>query len=171
MTSEILEVAAAPEKVGEVRRWARKVLESLPDGIVDDLVLLLTEVVTNSIEHSASRRGGLVTVQLTAARTHLRCEVTDGGGDTCPQLLELADAEHGRGLLIVDRISARWGSREVTGGGTLTWFELGRGAARLLPLLDGSGIRGWGARGGEVLSGGQGRGRVYSIWGTGVPLP
>ena len=92
-------------------------------------ILLTSELVTNSLQHSWSRRpGGTITVTLIAIPGGVRCEVTDQGAATVPALRaappgpqELEDS--GRGLHLVNVLSARWDycRDEVS---TLTWFEL-----------------------------------------------
>lgn len=111
-----------------------------------DAVSLVSELVANSIRHSDSgRHGGTVTIALFDLGGRLRAEVTDAGGRGTPALrgvvghrvpgepgqeaeqqdTEQPDfAEAGRGLQLVDRLSARWAWRR-TGAGTVTWFELG----------------------------------------------
>jgi hypothetical protein len=69
-----------------------------------------------------------VTVTVAAGHEAVRAEVTDRSGDGVPVLSFAAPAdgevEGGRGLWLVDALSARWGYQH--GGGFATvWFELG----------------------------------------------
>ena len=77
------------------------------------------------------RDGGAITVNLIAIPGGIRAEVTDDGSETVPALRPTQPAEpgqpdlaeSGRGLQLVDMLSARWGySRDEPG--TITWFEL-----------------------------------------------
>ena len=55
----------------------------------------------------------------------LRIEVTDTRGERLPQLqLPAADAEVGRGLLLVDALADRWGVREDRFPRKTVWAEL-----------------------------------------------
>jgi anti-sigma regulatory factor (Ser/Thr protein kinase) len=103
----------------------------LGDGwaCADTAVLLASELVSNSLQYSDSRRpGGMITVTLIAIPGGIRAEVTDAGGETVPTLRPVPAgppelAENGRGLQIVDMLSARW-SYCRDEAGTVTWFEL-----------------------------------------------
>jgi len=88
-------------------------------------VLLVSELVTNSVVHSDSRLpGGMITVTVTSAGPDaIRVEIRDAGGPTLPFLKEAGDvaAEGGHGLQLVDRLAARWDYCRDTAGLT-TWF-------------------------------------------------
>jgi len=88
-------------------------------------VLLVSELVTNSVVHSNSRLpGGMITVTVTSAGPDtVRVEIRDAGGPTLPFLKEAGDvaAEGGHGLRLVDRLAARWDYCRDTAGLT-TWF-------------------------------------------------
>ncbi|MFD4508300.1 ATP-binding protein [Streptomyces sp. NPDC058457] len=57
----------------------------------------------------------------------LRIEVTDARGDRVPCRHDpvTADAESGRGLLIVGACADRWGTDEASAGCKVVWAELG----------------------------------------------
>ncbi|MFD8724158.1 ATP-binding protein [Streptomyces sp. NPDC059629] len=57
----------------------------------------------------------------------LRIEVTDARGDRVPHLHDpvTADAESGRGLLIVEACADRWGVDSALAGCKVVWAELG----------------------------------------------
>ena len=128
-----LTIPGRPERVAQARAF---VTQSLGDrcASADTAVLLTSELVTNSLQHSDSGRdGGTITITLIAIPGGIRAEVIDEGGATVPALYpgppgspELTDS--GRGLQLVDTLAARWSySRDEAG--TVTWFELD------LPLL------------------------------------
>jgi hypothetical protein len=114
---------AAPEAVGEARRWLRSIVTGCEEARE-----CLSEVFTNSIRHSRSgaRRGPVAVVVLGVGST-VRVEVTDAGGCTRPRLLPLdEDATSGRGLYLVNELTGgRWGWHEDHGKRTV-WFELSR---------------------------------------------
>jgi anti-sigma regulatory factor (Ser/Thr protein kinase) len=102
----------------------------------DTAMLLVSELVTNSVTHSRSRRpGGTVTVALCAGRTSVLIQVRDDGGTSEPRLAGTqaradpgtgngaAGHEHGYGLLLVDALAETWGSITTTDG-RVTWCRL-----------------------------------------------
>ncbi|HXZ72336.1 MAG TPA: ATP-binding protein [Streptosporangiaceae bacterium] len=95
----------------------------------DTAVLLSSELVTNSVQHSNSRRrGGTITITVIAVPGGIRVEVIDEGSTTISaaslsQSQELDLAENGHGLRLVEILSARW-SHYSDAAGTVTWFEL-----------------------------------------------
>ena len=96
---------------------------------VDTAVLLTSELVTNSVQHSESRHpGGTITTTVIAVPDGIRVEVIDDGGTTVPQVkadqLDPEDLiEGGRGLQLVEFFAVQWGHYSDEAG-TVTWFEL-----------------------------------------------
>jgi anti-sigma regulatory factor (Ser/Thr protein kinase) len=123
-------IPAVPEQVRAVRVFVARVLgESRVDS--DVVLLLASELVTNSVLHSGSAvPSGVVTVTVAVGDEVIRVEVTDRCGGSVPVLPAAApaddEAEGSRGLWVVDALSARWGY-ERDGGLATTWFELGQG--------------------------------------------
>ena len=123
-------IPAVPEQVRAVRVFVARVLgESRVDS--DVVLLLASELVTNSVLHSGSAvPSGVVTVTVAVGDEVIRVEVTDRCGGSVPVLPGAApaddEAEGSRGLWLVDALSARWGY-ERDGGLATTWFELGQG--------------------------------------------
>lgn len=120
---ESLTVAGQPERVDIARAFVGAMLG--PHPCAEIAVLLVSELVTNSIRHSDSRLPGEVVIVSALADDHaVRVEVTDRSGPTVPKVRDDADAmaEGGRGLHLVDTLSAAWGYRR-SGGRTTTWFE------------------------------------------------
>ncbi|MFK4273419.1 ATP-binding protein, partial [Streptomyces milbemycinicus] len=104
-----------------VARSRRDVTERLTEWGLDEAVftteLVVSELITNAIQHAAPP------IQLRLIHDHsLICEVSDASS-TAPHLRRArAFDEGGRGLLLVARLSQRWGSRQTTEGKTI-WSE------------------------------------------------
>jgi anti-sigma regulatory factor (Ser/Thr protein kinase) len=118
-----LVICGRPEQVGVARGFVRQVLGASHPG-AERVVLLTSELVTNSVSHSNSRRdGGTVTVTVRTDTDRVRVEVTDDGGPTTPTLCRDDDlAEAGRGLRLVEAYSLMWDYYR-DGTRTVTWFE------------------------------------------------
>ncbi|MFC0865222.1 ATP-binding protein [Sphaerimonospora cavernae] len=119
--------------VSQSRSWARGLLaEVASKEVVDDALLLLSEIVTNAICHTDSGRepDGRVTVHLAIGNGSVRVEVIDGGsGMNTPTVCEpTEDGDRGRGLWMVERISDAWGSHFDAEAGGAVWFEIAYGA-------------------------------------------
>ncbi|UCM86993.1 ATP-binding protein [Streptomyces marincola] len=97
-------VAAARSRIAlRVGHWG------LPDTIKDTAELVISELFTNAIVHTDS---DVVRCRIEATGAlRLLIEVTDQGpglAKRAPHPAD-ADAEHGRGLLLLDALAARWG--------------------------------------------------------------
>ncbi|GLW96995.1 ATP-binding protein [Microtetraspora sp. NBRC 16547] len=116
--------------VGAARVWARALLAGRVTGeVLDDAVLLLSELVTNSVVHSDSGRepGGLVTVFLAAGDGVAHCEVIDDGSAASVPVIREACLEDGsgRGLWMVDVMADVWGVHHDDEAGNAVWFRIG----------------------------------------------
>jgi serine/threonine-protein kinase RsbW len=90
-------------------------------GVLRDAQLLVSEVVTNSIRHSGS--DDPIGLRVWLRRSGVKVEIADGGfGFEAGKIGARADAEGGRGLMIVEAVADRWGVRRDAG--TRVWFEL-----------------------------------------------
>jgi len=118
-----LVICAQPEQVGVARAFVRQVLGHGHPG-TERVTLLTSELVTNSVNHSNSRReGGTITVTVRTSADCVRVEVQDGGGPTAPTVCCDGDlAEAGRGLRLVEAYSLMW-DHYLNGTGRVTWFE------------------------------------------------
>lgn len=100
---------------------ARRAVDTLDlpgPGAVANARLLISELVTNSVQHGA---GDTVSVLIDAdAPGLLRCEVVDQGSGFVPRGREGREIG-GWGLDLVEQISRSWGVRT---GSTHVWFEL-----------------------------------------------
>jgi len=119
-----------PESATAARRLTRQLLGD-DHPVADTAMLLVSELVTNSVMHSRSRRpGGTVTVALCSGPTSVLIQVRDDGGPFGPQMPAerradegLSGAEHGYGLLLVDALAETWGTSATTDG-RVTWCRL-----------------------------------------------
>ena len=85
----------------------------------DDAVLIVSELVTNAVVHGA----GDVTLDVVVADDAVRVEVADREPELPDVLDYQADAESGRGLLIVSKLARRWGVRPVDNG-KVVWADV-----------------------------------------------
>ncbi len=114
-----------PDQVRAARAFTSKTLgDDHPCAPV--AVLLVSELVTNSVLHGDSRLpGGTVTVTVTGTADVALVEVRDAGGTSVPFLKGAGDvaAEGGHGLRLVDYLAAKWDYRRDAAG-LITWFEV-----------------------------------------------
>ncbi|KAA9375986.1 MULTISPECIES: ATP-binding protein [Microbispora] len=116
--------------VGDARAWARRLLAAeVAEELADDAVLLLSELITNSIVHSDSGRNpdGLVTVVLATGGGIAHCEVIDDGSATSvPVVRDLSEEDAGgRGLWMVNAMADAWGFHHDDEVGNVVWFRIG----------------------------------------------
>ncbi|MEE1938373.1 ATP-binding protein [Streptomyces sp. TRM 70361] len=129
-----LEVGTDPREVGRARGWARSRLArsglAADEPLVETLVLLVSELVTNAVVHTGrpARLRMLLSGRLAAGRGTVRIEVADTCA--CPPLRRRAgdDDTGGRGLELVGALADRWGWRPEDTGKRI-WCELDRDAA------------------------------------------
>jgi anti-sigma regulatory factor (Ser/Thr protein kinase) len=111
--------------VRSVREFCREqaALVGLPADRVDDLLLAVNEIATNTVLHS----GGAGAVRVWSEPTHLVCEVRDRGYLADPlagRLPPAADSPHGRGLILVNAICDLVRVDTHPGGTTVRmWFR------------------------------------------------
>ena len=99
--------------------------EILDQTELDDLELLVTELVNNSVTHGQADDEHHAILYVAVAPERVRAEVCDGGPGLDPQELpRRVSGPGGRGLLILDGLASRWGVS--TEEGTCVWFELDR---------------------------------------------
>jgi anti-sigma regulatory factor (Ser/Thr protein kinase) len=112
----------------EARAVVEAIGSDLPEPVLVDTKLLLTELVVNAIKH-ASR--GIQAVIIRITRNHfMRVEVVDPGPMFNPDPRPPGTAARsGRGLFLVDAVANAWGV-EPEEAGKKVWFELRLAAGR-----------------------------------------
>ena len=97
----------------------------------DDAALILSELFTNAVVHSAS---STVVCELVddPPQHRLRLRVCGGAGCGAPEPGRLApEEEHGRGLMLVEALSTAWGIEDGgTDRGWTVWAHVYRDASR-----------------------------------------
>ncbi len=89
--------------------------------LADDVALVVSELVANSVRHASPLQDGAVEVSWEVRNDAVELWVTDGGGDAVPSPRSVGpDEVSGRGLTIVARLAANWGV-EDTPSGTTVW--------------------------------------------------
>ena len=111
------------QAVADGRAWSREILKEWQlEDVTDVVQQLVSELVTNSVEHADTSD---VRVLLVHANGTLRLDVTDDDVVSLPVLAQPGvDDVSGRGLAIVDALSSRWGVR-ITACAKTVWCELG----------------------------------------------
>ena len=118
-----LELDSGPSAAAEARA-ALGALDGRADpDVLDDVRLLLSEIVTNSVRHSGSPHGAKIRLAVSVAGRAVRAEVTDGGRGFAPTPRSAPWTEAGGwGLHLVDSIATRWGVER--GAPVRVWFEI-----------------------------------------------
>jgi len=118
-------LSTGPAAAAEARRRVRAAIASWQIPVDQDAALLLTsELVTNAVRHEPGRAVMLV---ISCSRGRLRVDVHDTAR-TWPAVADVpADAESGRGLLLVETLSDEWGFYR-TAAGKAVYFTLVFGA-------------------------------------------
>ncbi|HVM27483.1 MAG TPA: SpoIIE family protein phosphatase [Mycobacteriales bacterium] len=109
------------------RSHVRQVLtEAGHEALVDDALLMVTELVTNAVVHA----GTVVQVDVVADAGGVRIEIGDLSPGGTPVVRDDADSstrEGGRGMFLLDALAEEWGTRHSRDGKSI-WFRLGRPA-------------------------------------------
>jgi anti-sigma regulatory factor (Ser/Thr protein kinase) len=100
----------------------------LDEQRLDDLRLLTSELVSNSVRHGSTLSEHPIRVKVSVMDTHVRVAVIDSGaGFELPSDSVRPGVDGGWGLFLVERIADRWGTDGD--GATTVWFELDRPTA------------------------------------------
>ena len=120
-------LTTGPAAAGEARRRVRAAIRSWPVPVEEDVALLLTsELVTNAVRHEP---GQAVMLVISCSSDRLRVDVHDTS-PSWPAVADVpADAETGRGLLLVATLSDEWGFYR-TPAGKAVYFTLAFEAAK-----------------------------------------
>jgi anti-sigma regulatory factor (Ser/Thr protein kinase) len=120
---DFLELGALPSAVSCTRLHARLVIQEWGlAALADNVELLVSELMTNAV-HASWRVGPALSVRLwlLADRERVLIIVWDAS-PYAPVRAEVdAEAESSRGLMLVEAISAQWGTSATPSGGKTVW--------------------------------------------------
>ena len=102
------------QAVAEARHFVADTLRewAIGEPLVDDVVLLVSELVTNALIHGR----GPVELRIRMSGESLILEVRDTASYLPRRLRPTVDDEHGRGLQLVSMLAERWGTRPTRDG-------------------------------------------------------
>jgi serine/threonine-protein kinase RsbW len=108
------------QSVPAARRFATSVLRGASTEILEAVELMVSELATNCIRHTNSG------FDLTISRSgpEIRVEATDHAGGTPTMRSPKPTEPSGRGLKIIDMLSAGWGVQSEAGTGKTVWFTI-----------------------------------------------
>ncbi len=89
------------------------------------IVLLVSEVVSNAVRHSAAPPDASIELEAQITETAVRIAVTDAGEGFTPRPRDPERIGEGYGLYLLEKAASSWGVEQD--GGTTVWFELARG--------------------------------------------
>jgi anti-sigma regulatory factor (Ser/Thr protein kinase) len=115
------EVGPQLSGVRSARRFVASALEEWGARPTEDIVVVVSEMVTNALTHGR----GQVRVVVERRDGSVRFEVSDGSA-VMPMVRQVAaEAPSGRGMRIVEQLADRWGA-EVHPEGKTVWVEFDR---------------------------------------------
>jgi anti-sigma regulatory factor (Ser/Thr protein kinase) len=110
----------APSSARSARRFVDGALnDSGFAGDLDTVLLLVSEVVTNAVRHA----GTPFDLTLEVDGTEVTVTVVDASPAPATVRVPTPGSTSGRGLLIVERLAERWGTRPTADGGKAVWFS------------------------------------------------
>lgn len=117
-----LSLTAGEHSARHIRRIVRSLLDEWGlSPLCDAAELGVTELVANVVRHVPDRRCVVLVLRL---ETGVRVEVADGAPQLpVPAAESDVEAEHGRGLVLLDAVVDKWGVGPRSGGGKMVWFE------------------------------------------------
>ena len=122
-----MQIRGDSEAAANARAELGRLRSMLDDPVVENIRLLVTELVTNSVRHA---QASAIEMLVVVSRTRVHVEVANPGGGFEPRPSGPEDSDTGWGLFLIDRLSDDWG---VTQGNGVdyqrVWFELSRSAA------------------------------------------
>ena len=115
--------AAGPDAAASARNALAELDGRLEPAALDDIRLLVSELVTNSVRHSRTTDGKTIGLDVWVAGGTVRVEVFDDGIGFEPRPRQPGQSKAGGwGLYLVERLADRWGV--VRNHFTRVWFEI-----------------------------------------------
>ena len=109
--------------VRDARQYVRAgLIGNVPEERLDDVVLVVSEVVTNAVVHGAPP-GSLI---ISMSDDLIRIEVSDSAAAGPVREAIHHESQRGRGIGLMDTLSDRWGVTARPEDGKVVWFEVDR---------------------------------------------
>jgi anti-sigma regulatory factor (Ser/Thr protein kinase) len=122
----MIELHGGPAAVGAARHAIDELADRQQLPRADDLRLLVSELVTNSVLHGGAGPNDMVELHVDRPRGRVRVEVCDEGGEWARQVrspsLDSDKTPGGWGLMLVGALADSWGVE--AGDRTCVWFEI-----------------------------------------------
>lgn len=125
-TERDFELAGGPYAATAARLALDNLDAELDPVLAQDLRLLVTEAVKNSVQHAGVGPEDSIGLKISVRSDSVRIEVSDDGPGFEPDASRPDEDEvSGWGLFLIDQLSDRWGVKQEDG--TCVWFEVSRG--------------------------------------------
>jgi anti-sigma regulatory factor (Ser/Thr protein kinase) len=119
------ELAGGPYAVTAARLALAEIDEILDESQAFDVRLLVSELVTNSVQHAKVGPDDSIALRLAIDEESVRVEISDNGpGFEPPPDPTDVERDRGWGLFFVSQLASRWGVE--TGDEPCVWFEIDR---------------------------------------------
>ena len=106
--------------IRHARRFVADAIADRAPALCDSVVLMVSELATNSVRHADTE----FRVAVAVTRRLIRVEVTDAGSGVPTRRSATASDLSGRGLAIVEKLASDWGVRRRRAGGKTVWFTV-----------------------------------------------
>src|SRR5829696_3708302 len=118
-SSHCLELPRTLDAPAQARDALTQLEPSLPEHVLPDMTLLVSELMTNSVKYGGE---GPVRLEIASSPERIRTEIVDQGAGFTPKQRD-GDLSRvgGWGLHLVEELTDRWGTYE---GSTHVWFEI-----------------------------------------------
>ena len=117
----VVRLPATPDSISTARATVRRALRAWDlDALVDTAQLLTSEVATNAVLHARTD----FEVRVERRGDRVRVSVLDGSPRRAARRRYGLDSGTGRGLGLVEALSAAWACEPADGWAKVTWFEL-----------------------------------------------
>jgi anti-sigma regulatory factor (Ser/Thr protein kinase) len=120
-----LRLSSGPDAVAAARRGLDGLESQIGSDRLNDMRLLVSELVTNSVRHARSTEGEELELSVIVSDETIHVVVSDHGPgfEAAPRSPD-DDPGSGWGLFLVEQLSDRWGVE--LNGSTQVWFEMER---------------------------------------------
>jgi anti-sigma regulatory factor (Ser/Thr protein kinase) len=122
----MIELSGGPAAVGAARHAIEELADQQHLPRADDLRLLVSELVTNSVLHGGAGPDDRVQLNVELPDGRVRVEVCDQGGEWAQQVrstsVDSDETPGGWGLMLVGALADSWGVE--AGDRTCVWFEI-----------------------------------------------